>query len=108
MKFIKRSELVLLILSLSLGFGGTCLYAEYAELPSPRRTEYAAWWGGLYPQYCLPGAIETKKASDGAAEVDKETEAGARAGEDYKAGGEAKAGKERVEIRFRYLKFLNP
>lgn len=58
MKFWKRSELIIWILSLILGFTGTCLYAEHAGLPSPARVEQAAWWGGLYPEYCLPGAME--------------------------------------------------
>lgn len=85
----KRSELVILTLSLTLGFAGTCLYAEYAELPSPLRTEQAAWWGGLYPEYCLPGAMEAVEA-----------EGDVRTGETDGVGAE-------VKIRFKYLTFLN-
>lgn len=98
MKFVKYSELMLLVVSLLLGFGGTCLYAEHAGLPDPVRTEYAAWWGGLYPEYCLPGAMEmeTDAFPESAGETGRGTETGQRSGDAC------------VEIRFRYLKFLNP
>lgn len=98
MKFIKHSELILLIISLFLGLGGTCLYAEHAGLPDPVRTEYAVWWGGLYPEYCLPGAMGT--------ETDESPENAGKDGRDTENG--QGAGDECVEIRFRYLKFLNP
>ena len=88
MKFWKRSELIIWILSLILGFTGTCLYAEHAGLPSPARVEQAAWWGGLYPEYCLPGAMEKVEAEQGA-EEEKEKES------------------VPVKIRFKYLTFLN-
>lgn len=68
----RHGELALLILSLLLGAAGTCLYAKYVQKPEPVRVEQTAWWGGLYPEYCMPGA----------------------------------AGKE-MQIRFRYLTFLN-
>ena len=78
MRLRKRSELAVWILSLLLGFAGTCLYAGHAgigtgtdtdtgiagaavtgaEAYAPLRREQAAWWGGLYPDYCLPGAME--------------------------------------------------
>ena len=79
---MKRSEFIILLLSLVLGFAGTCLYAEYTELPEPVRMEQAAWWGGLYPEYCLPGAMERIE------EEELETAVP-------------------VKIRFNYLPFLN-
>lgn len=82
---MKRSELAVLLLSLILGFAGTCFYAEHMEAPSPVYTEQTAWWGGLYPEYCLPGAMEAVETEDG--------------GEKPKAAP--------VKIRFKYLSFLN-
>lgn len=100
MRLRKRSELAVWILSLLLGFAGTCLYAGHAgigtgtdtgiagpavtgaEAYAPLRREQAAWWGGLYPDYCLPGAMEAVEA------VDSEQDS-------------------RVKIRFKYLTFLN-
>lgn len=71
--FVRRhGELALLVLSLLLGMAGTCLYAAYAREPEPVCVEQTAWWGGLYPEYCMPGADQ-----------------------------------EAVQIRFRYLTFLN-
>ena len=71
--FVRRhGELALLLLSLLLGMAGTCLYGAYTWEPEPVRVEQTAWWGGLYPEYCMPGADE-----------------------------------EAVQIRFRYLTFLN-
>ena len=77
MKWMRRSELAVLILSLAFGFAGTCLYAEYAGLPDPVRTEQAAWWGGLYPEYCLPEAMEAEAAPEnpGAEDAGKALEA---------------------------------
>ena len=51
----RHGELVLLLLSLMLGMAGTCLYAEYVREPEPVPVEQTAWWGGLYPEYCVPG-----------------------------------------------------
>ena len=68
----RHGELALLILSLLLGAMGTCLYARYVPKPEPVRVEQTAWWGGLYPEYCMPGAAD-----------------------------------KTVQIRFRYLTFLN-
>ena len=71
--FVRRhGELALLLLSLLLGMTGTCLYGACAREPEPVRAEQTAWWGGLYPEYCMPEADE-----------------------------------EAVQIRFRYLTFLN-
>lgn len=52
----RHGELALLILSLLLGAAGTCLYAGYVQKSKPVRVEQTAWWGGLYPEYCMPGA----------------------------------------------------
>ena len=104
MKFWKRSELIIWILSLILGFTGTCLYAEHAGLPSPARVEQAAWWGGLYPDYCLPGAMEAvEPEQDGTPEASGVSNQGSP-GETSGADG---AGDSRVKIRFKYLTFLN-
>ena len=54
----RHGELALLILSLLLGAAGTCLYAGYVQKSKPVRVEQTAWWGGLYPDYCMPGAAE--------------------------------------------------
>lgn len=54
----RHGELALLILSLLLGAVGTCLYAGYVQKSKPVRVEQTAWWGGLYPDYCMPGAVE--------------------------------------------------
>lgn len=84
-------KFAVLILSLSLGFAGTCLYAGRAGTDTPAdrarlpRTEQAAWWGGLYPGYCLPEAMEAAEAEPG----EKEPQEG------------------QVKIRFKYLTFLN-
>lgn len=52
----RHGELVLLLLALLMGAAGTCLYGIYAQEPEPVRVEQTAWWGGLYPEYCMPGA----------------------------------------------------
>ena len=111
MRLRKRSELAVWILSLLLGFAGTCLYAGHAgigtgtdtdtgiagaaetgaEAYAPLRREQAAWWGGLYPDYCLPGAMEAvEQEQDGTPE----------------ASGISNQGSP-VKIRFKYLTFLN-
>ena len=43
---------------LLLGAVGTCLYAGYVQKSNPVRVEQTAWWCGLYPDYCMPGAAE--------------------------------------------------
>ena len=122
MKFRKRSELAVWILSLLLGFVGTCLYAGHAgigtdtdtgiagaavtgaEAYAPLRREQAAWWGGLYPDYCLPGAMEAVEPErDGTPEASGVSNQGSP-GETSGADG---AGDSRVKIRFKYLTFLN-
>lgn len=95
MRFLKRSETAALAVSLLLGFAGTCLYAEHARFPEPLHTEYSAWWGGLYPQYCFPGAMEAVSPYE-----DRAQDTG-----DAAAGGQTRD--ERVEIRLKYLTFLN-
>ena len=122
MRLRKRSELAVWILSLLLGFAGTCLYAEHAgigtgtdtgiagaavtgaEAYAPLRREQAAWWGGLYPDYCLPGAMEAVEPErDGTPEASGVSNQGSP-GETSGADG---AGACRVKIRFKYLTFLN-
>lgn len=120
MKFRKRSELAVWILSLLLGFAGTCFYVGYtdagigtgtdgsagtgAEAYVPLRREQAAWWGGLYPDYSLPGAMEAVEPErDGTPEASGVSNQGSP-GETSGADG---AGACRVKIRFKYLTFLN-
>ena len=122
MRLRKRSELAVWILSLLLGFAGTCLYAGHAgigtgtdtgiagaavigaEAYAPLRREQAAWWGGLYPDYCLPGAMEAvEPEQDGTPEASGVSNQGSP-GETFGADG---AGDSRVKIRFKYLTFLN-
>lgn len=122
MRLRKRSELAVWILSLLLGFAGTCLYAGHAgigtgtdtgiagaaetgaEAYAPLRREQAAWWGGLYPDYCLPGAMEAvEPEQDGTPEASGVSNQGSP-GETSGADG---AGDSRVKIRFKYLTFLN-
>ncbi len=122
MRLRKRSELAVWILSLLLGFVGTCLYAGHAgigtdtdtgiagaavtgaEAYAPLRREQAAWWGGLYPDYCLPGAMEAVEPErDGTPEASGVSNQGSP-GETSGADG---AGACRVKIRFKYLTFLN-
>lgn len=122
MRFRKRSELAVWILSLLLGFAGTCLYAGHAGTGTgtdtgiagaagtgagayaPIRREQAAWWGGLYPDYCLPGAMEAvEPEQDGTPEASGVSNQGSP-GETSGADG---TGDSRVKIRFKYLTFLN-
>ena len=124
MRLRKRSELAVWILSLLLGFAGICLYAGRAgigtgtdtdtgiagaavtgaEAYAPLRREQAAWWGGLYPDYCLPGAMEAVEPErDGTPEASGVSNQGSP-GETSGADG---TGACRVKIRFKYLTFLN-
>ena len=122
MRLRKRSELAVWILSLLLGFAGTCLYAGHAgigtgtdtgiagaavtgaEAYAPLRREQAAWWGGLYPDYCLPGAMEAvEPEQDGTPEASGVSNQGSP-GETF---GADVTGACRVKIRFKYLTFLN-
>ena len=92
MKFWKRSELIIWILSRRRGVTGNCLDAEDGGLARPARVEQAALWGGPYPEYCLPGAMEKVEAEQEAEEEEEEEE-------------EEESGP--VKIRFKYLTFLN-
>lgn len=102
----RRLELAVLLLSVLIGAWGTAAYGAKAgygvkagyggqEL-SFRHTEQAAWWGGLYPEYCLPPALEQR---DGKAVSRSEAGFGEKS-----AGGEEQVS---VQIQFKYLKFLN-
>ena len=124
MRLRKRSELAVWILSLLLGFAGTCLYAGHAgigtgtdtdtgiagaaetgaEADAPLRREQAAWWGGLYPDYCLPGAMEAvEQEQDGTPEASGISNQGSPG----ETSGADVTGACRVKIRFKYLTFLN-
>ena len=122
MRLRKRSELAVWILSLLLGFAGTCLYAGHAgigtgtdtgiagaavtgaEAYAPLRREQAAWWGGLYPGYCLPGAMEAVEPErDGTPEASGISNQGSPG----ETSGADVTGACRVKIRFKYLTFLN-
>ena len=124
MRLRKRSELAVWILSLLLGFAGTCLYAGHAgigtgtdtdtgiagaaetgaEAYAPLRREQAAWWGGLYPDYCLPGAMEAvEPEQDGTPEASGISNQGSPG----ETSGADVTGACRVKIRFKYLTFLN-
>lgn len=82
---MNKIKIMLLTLSLILGVAGTCMFAPYqSELYSDRSDE-VAWWSGLYPEYCMPGAT-------------------------YLVGEEPQAANQEdipVKIRFKYLTFLN-
>lgn len=81
---MKKVRLGILLLSLTLGIVGTYATLPYFPSESPARREQLAWWGGLYPEYCLPGAMELK-------------------------GEETREESEKIPVRlsFRYLTFLN-
>lgn len=82
---MKKIQTLLLILSLLLGITGTAVFSQ--PLPAPRLdgTIQLAWWGGLYPEYCLPSAMELVE------------------GEAPEEGEELP-----VKLSFKYLTFLNP
>lgn len=84
---INKNKMQLLILALSVAIGGTgtFLYAGRLSQCSPAPMALMAWWGGIYPEYCLSEAVE---AVEEAADSDQETE-------------------KQVRIRFKYLTFLN-
>jgi len=82
---MKKIRVWILGLSLILGITGSCAFSQYFPVKSPAHREQLAWWGGLYPEYCLPGAMELKGNEAGGPE-----------------------GKEpSVRISFKYLTFLN-
>lgn len=87
---MKRIERWLVLTSLILGLAETRSFAEPIPQENgavvltekkelPQKTELLAWWGGLYPEFCLDGVV-------------KQVE------------GESKTP---VRIRFKYLTFLN-
>ena len=79
---MKKMKLFLTALSLILGLAGTYAFAPYLPEPRPVYVSYAAWWGGVYPEYCLPDAVEQTEEEVQGEEV-------------------------HVRIRFKYLTFLN-
>ena len=58
MKNRTRIQLVLLFLSLLIGGVGTRMLARQVPTCSPAPMAHMAWWGGVYPEYCLPGAMQ--------------------------------------------------
>lgn len=82
---MKQIKILTVMLSLVLGVTGTCAFARYFPVPQqPVKASFVAWWGGVYPEYGLQGALV-------------QTEEGAEdAGEEI-----------HVKIRFKYLTFLN-
>lgn len=83
---MRRMKLLILAISLTLGLAGTCIFPVRLSCPQPKTVSMTAWWGGLYPEYCLPGAMELKGEED------------AQYGEEQEIS---------VKIRFKYLTFLN-
>lgn len=91
---MQRIKWILLTLSLIIGFTGTFAFAEHFPLPQGGQTtdirflpqemekQYLAWWGALYPEYCLSGARKLVGEEEGREEIP-------------------------VKIRFKYLTFLN-
>lgn len=76
---------LLLIVSLGIGIVGTYLWAERLPVCSPAPMTQMAWWGGVYPEYCLPGAMKLVGEEE---MEDIETEIP-------------------VKVQFKYLTFLN-
>lgn len=77
---MKQVKLWLLMLSLTAGLAGACAFAEYMPVNQhPEPITQMAWWGALYPEYSLPGAMETVEEQEHTV----------------------------VKIRFKYLTFLN-
>lgn len=79
---MKKIKFFVTVFSLVLGLAGTYAFAPYFSNSQPVKTSYTAWWGGIYPEYCLPDAVEQVE-------------------------GETQDGKVHVMIRFQYLTFLN-
>lgn len=86
MKKKMRIKILVLTLSLLLGSAGTYVCAGYLPTCSPAPLAELAWWGGMYPEYSLPGAMEA-------------------VGEEE--ASEEEAGAPRVKVCFKYLVFLN-
>lgn len=76
---------VILALSLLLGAAGTCVCAGHLPSCSPAPMAQMAWWSGIYPEYCMPGAMKAVEETDGSRTADRVS----------------------VKITFKYLKFLN-
>lgn len=85
---LKKTELLLVLLSLFLGAAGTALFAEPLPAPAVTGTSQLAWWGGMYPEYCLPGAMHLVEG-EGTEEW------------------EASDSEIPVKLSFKYLTFLN-
>lgn len=82
-----RSKMQMLILALSMIIGGAGTFLCGVRMPecAPAPMAQMAWWGGIYPEYCLSGAVEA-------------------VGEDEDDSWETEP---RVKICFKYLTFLN-
>lgn len=81
---MKKIQTLLLLLSLLLGLIGTALFPGTLPASVPVGTSQLAWWGGIYPEYCLPSACELVE------------------GEEPEEGQEIP-----VKLSFKYLTFLN-
>lgn len=85
MNYKNQIQLLLLIVFLIIGGIGTYTFAKEFPTCAPAPMVQMAWWGGVYPEYCLPGAVTLV----GEEEDDREeTELP-------------------VRVRFKYLTFLN-
>lgn len=85
MKNRNRIQLLLLTLSVIIGGSVTGMCAKQLPVCAPAPLTQMAWWGGIYPEYSLTGAMEAVGAEEAGSE---ETMAP-------------------VRIRFKYLTFLN-
>lgn len=85
MKNRNRIQLLLLVLSVIIGGAGTFMCARELPVCSPAPLAQMAWWGGIYPEYCLPGAMEAVGEEDTDNTVTDIP----------------------VKVRFKYLTFLN-
>ncbi len=86
-----RVRLWILTLSLIFGITGTLAFAKERPLQQEICQEslsQLAWWGGLYPEYCLPGAMRL---------VDERKQEAVSEGDAERS----------VKICFKYLSFLN-
>ena len=85
MKNKNRIQLLLLILSMIIGGAGTCMCARRFPVCSPAPLAQMAWWGGIYPEYCLSGAMEAVGEGD----------------------TDSARAELQVKVCFKYLTFLN-
>jgi len=91
---MRKAKLLILTLSLIFGFTGTYRFSPYLPVAGIDVMTQKAWWGGIYPEYCLPGAMEligTEYSTDD---------------ERYRKLSEDKT-ELPVKIRFKYLTFFN-